>query len=858
MATRDCEDEVHRAGGDFFTREDARAALEAVDALAEKLIRDKGLSPEMAAIEAARQLGNKQAFAAAVERRQRLISLQKRIRRRNVIQAAAEALKPASGKRAEQKDFATAIRNLIHAINTPIAGGRASAEAVFKARLAEYAGGIEVALRRAGLLKTVRDRTIEKEWARELWELSRQAAGRIGAKPGVTGNAEALKIARTIHGFQQLAKQRLNAEGAYVGDYSGYITRTVHDPLKIYKAGSKNWIAFVKPLLDPEKMGDIDTLNLGQTYHSFITGTHLKDDKVPGIEDEPDYVPTGANVANKASASRVLHFRDAESWYAYQQRFGQGNLIDQVFGSFRRASRQEALLRTWGPNPRNAFDSDFEYLEERHFQTDPDAVIALKEARKELTAKFEMLDGTANIPANRRFAEWSNNARTIVGMAKLGLVAATHLGSIVSKSAELRYQGIPFLDRWGSALTDIFKGRGAGQMRDLSDALLAGLDGMHGTLLSHFSPDDGLPGRASKIANTYFKWTGLTYLVDAQKSGAARVMSRFLGSMVDREFSALPAETRRAFAQYGIGDGEWNALRGADDHFMSDGKTFLTPHAAMTASEEAMRGLVGDLLPTEENVAAARDALALKLHTYIEDVANRSIITPGIGERYLTTQGLPPGSLWGEGLRFVSQFKNWPIAAVRQGLGREVYGGQGAGAIAGIVQLTLSGAAIGYLTMSIKDAIQGKNPRPPSSPMTWIAAMTQGGGFGLIGDFLFGQYGRFGQSVSDTALGPVLGQGAAEIMNLWNDLKGFGFGNDREARQARRDIAPELLRFGVSNLPFVNLHFARAALNYLLLYSAQESLNPGYLARHEQKLKQDTGQTFFLRPAQNHLHTFGR
>jgi hypothetical protein len=51
---------------------------------------------------------------------------------------------------------------------------------------------------------------------------------------------------------------------------------------------------------------------------------------------------------------------------------------------------------------------------------------------------------------------------------------------------------------------------------------------------------------------------------------------------------------------------------------------------------------------------------------------------------------------------------------------------------------------------------------------------------------------------------------------------------------------------------------AVGTLIYLFLHSLQELLNPGYLRRQEQRIKQQNGQTFWLRPSQDHLRTFGR
>jgi hypothetical protein len=44
--------------------------------------------------------------------------------------------------------------------------------------------------------------------------------------------------------------------------------------------------------------------------------------------------------------------------------------------------------------------------------------------------------------------------------------------------------------------------------------------------------------------------------------------------------------------------------------------------------------------------------------------------------------------------------------------------------------------------------------------------------------------------------------------------------------------------------------YTRMAVDYLFMYSFQEWLNPGYLRRMEQRMKQQQGTEFWLRPSQ--------
>ena len=810
-----------------MTQAEARGLLDHLDARAERLVRERGLAPDAAVSQAAADAVADEKAAAVIAKRNSLMNLQKRISRRGTIEMAAEQL----GKKGVP-DLGQAVRNQIVAIATPTQGGRLSAEAVWKTRTAEYAGRVVTELKKAGLLSAVRSGALDDAWARELYELSLQAAGDPRARPGRTGNKEAQTVAGIFHAIQNDARERLNRQGAWIGDYAGYITRTTHDMDKIRRAGFDAWRAMIEPRLDDRTFDGVDdrAAFLRAAWSGLVTGVHLSDAGGIGFKDPAFSGP--ANMARKVSEERTLHFKDATGWLQYQKQFGTGTLVDQMLAGFDRSARQEALLQRWGTNPRAELDADLRYLQEKYRDTNPDAVTRLRQSDASNTRLFELLDGTANMPANRMFAQFSSDVRTIESMAKLGAVAFTHLSAAVTKAAELRYQGVGLFERYGNFFSSLFQGRGRGDMAELADLLLAGTEGMHGRLLSRFAPDDTVPGTLSKTANRFFQLSGLTWLLDAQKAGMARVMSRHLGRLVGKGYDDLPPEVQRTLRQYDIGAADWDAVRTAPDHFTSDGRVFLTPHAAVSAS--------GDMTTAE------RDALALKLHALFADVADRGIVTPGLADRAWI--GARPGTIAGEAMRFMAQFKLWGIAATRQAIGREIYGGQNVGgAVSGILQMTAGAAIFGYLTMYLKDMTKGLTPRPPNDPKTWMAAMIQGGGFGIMGDYLFGEYSRFGGGVGESVLGPVLGQGLTEIMNIWNAAK--------EGRA--KDIPPEAARIITNNTPFINLFYTRSALNYLFLHSLQESLNPGYLRRSEQSLRKRTGQTHWLNP-ESHLQPFGR
>ena len=847
MPFEDCINEIMFQSG--VSREDAEKLADRVDAHAARLQRKYGLDPQTAIMRATREVSDQIEAAAAIQKRNQLMNLQKRVARRNAIEEKARALGRDGGV-----DLVQAIRNEVTAINTPVRGGRLSAEADARAWHDKYLSGITNELEQKGLFQAARSNQFQRDWGKELWHMSMQNAGEE-AEPGLTKNQHAIDIAASVSKFMGVAKDNLNKAGAWIGDYAGYITRTAHDGDKIRRAGPDAWMSFIRPLLDADRTFegvDNPAAFLRGVYDALYTGVHLSDEGGVGTKDPAFTGP--ANLAKKLSESRVLHFKDADSWLDYQEKFGTGTLLEQVYGSLGRASRAQALLSRWGTNPEAEWDQDLRWAAEKFRGEHNAAVDALQQAKPMLKTRFDVLTGEADRPANRLAAHIGSMVRLDESMAKLGMVAFTHLSAATTKAGELHYQGVPWTEAYANFFTSPFRSMASAEARQWADETLAGMEGTNRDILSGFGVNDSVPGTASRLANMFFKLSGLTWLLNKQKAGAEWAISRRAGMYFDRSHDELPPEMQRSLLQYDISPKEWDVLRTAPDHATIDGRQFLTPQAAIRASDESymdalnMLGTPADM----RRLDATRPALAMKVHAWLHDTAERSVVTPGIEEKALLLQGLKPGTWGGEFARLITQFKMWPAAAIRQQWGRDLYGtpGNNGAKIAGVLNLVVGSMISGYAIMTLKSLLKGQEPRPVG-PAAATAALMQGGGMGIIGDFLFGEYNRFGQNFAETLLGPTLGQASA-VLDVWNRIKGNAIGQGHP-----KDIGPEAFKILTDNLPFVNLWWTRQALNYLFLHSLQETLNPGYLERSERNLKNKTGTTYILSPAQNHLHTFG-
>jgi len=444
--------------------------------------------------------------------------------------------------------------------------------------------------------------------------------------------------------------------------------------------------------------------------------------------------------------------------------------------------------------------------------------------RKSLDWFMAEIDGSANFASNPSMAGLAAAIRALQSMAKLGGSFLSSIPDIATATAERRFQGRNLMDSWSDALTNTIEGLAPGDKRIFGDRLGVGLGALDGSILARISGTDELSGRMAKYMAVFFKLNLLQPWTDGVKRGAGLAMARDLGDFSVRSFGALPDQMQRNLGFYGIDEVKWEAAR-ASVTTGPDGKTYMMP------SE-----LKGNRLNDD-----TREALM----SYITDRVEFSSPTPGARERALINRGTERGSVIGEVVRFIMQFKSFPITVISRVQGRDIFSGgarsikdaflKGEGDLVGLANYIAGSMVLGYFALQAKQLAAGKDFRE-NSPKTMMAAMLQGGGLGIYGDYLFGETNRFGQDLLSSAAGPTLGT-ISEAKTVFDSfVKG-------------EDAGAAALRLGKSNLPGANIFYTKAAFDYLIFFQLQEMTNPGFLRRMESRIKSDNKQTFFIPPS---------
>jgi hypothetical protein len=269
----------------------------------------------------------------------------------------------------------------------------------------------------------------------------------------------------------------------------------------------------------------------------------------------------------------------------------------------------------------------------------------------------------------------------------------------------------------------------------------------------------------------------------------------------------------------------------------------------------ALRAAVGDNEAAFAEQAApifadARREVAMAVRRFVADETGYGMVAPDARSTRTTTWGQRPGTVAGEAIRYLMQFKSFPIAWFERVWGRAIYGhrpGEGmswnpaswTGEQGRHIGTLLAGLLIaGYVSMSLKDVLKGYwPPRNPADPRTIVAALQQAGAIGIYGDYLFAQNNRFGGDALETAAGPTIGS-VGQLLSIYSDALGYATTGGTDPFSGAN-----ALNVAIGNMPFANLHLARPVLNYLFLNSLHEALSPGWMKRQISNRQKQYGQS---------------
>tara|TARA_R100001510_G_scaffold56926_1_gene63540 strand:+ start:1121 stop:3766 length:2646 start_codon:yes stop_codon:yes gene_type:complete len=879
-----CVDEILEAGrkaGVVFEEGEAEAVFEILNERLQKRVENAGEGEELEVLSLAREIAKQARINAVMQKRNRLLN----------AKAYADIMRFVQ----QSENPAEALSAIMVGSFKYAEGGMNSVDARQQGIMSKYAGELLAALHKERLDKLFLSKELEGKVFQAMFDGD-------DFDVNVAGGAEAKRIAEIIQITQKRMLKRKNQQGAMIAELKNYAVRQSHDPI-LLRAGAKTseelntarntWVEYMlKPdVLDPKTFENKPPTKDGEPYtneqfladmwDNLVSGQHDKVDALRGDDGQADSFAsfTGpANLAKKLSQSRIIHFKNGAAAHAYFKKYSRMSLSDAVMNAIQHDAQSIGLMEKFGTNPKSMFDRVIDDIKKMN-KGDATRIDQIVKKERSLTNQFRELDGTTRARGAGRpvlfgadFAGIAAGWRMLQNMSKLGMATITSFSDIASKASFINSRtdrGI--FTSYARAFSDIFRNYNSQDQKRLAFLLNVGVDGYNGDVFARFGANDSGPGKLAKAHNIFFRLNGMNYWNNAQKVGLAKMLAADLATYADRGFGDLPNATRFDLQRYGINETEWSLMRQMELEAV-DGNKYMTSsgldalpdssiaQAALAKANETRKRKLKQ--PTQAMIDKYRDDLSTKIATYLTDAADTAIPTPGAKERAIMNQGLERGTVLGESIRAMMQLKGFPITYISKGMTGQYYAKKQLSGMApneqqfsssgmvGLAQMMVGATMMGYLSVQLKEILKGKEPLEVFSDETALnpelltKAMLQGGGMGIYGDFLFGEYNKYGQTLSQSLLGPTFGS-IDDIARIYNNV----LSGDVDA------ITKNATRFAISNTPGYNLFYTKTALDYLFIYGLMERSNPGYLRRMERRMKRDMEQEFYFPPSR-YANTF--
>ncbi len=674
-----------------------------------------------------------------------------------------------------------------------------------------------------------------------------------------SGDGAAKILAKAWGETAEHARLTFNAAGGGIGKLEDWGLPQSHDPYAIRKAGKAAWVEAVAPRLDRGRMVDRVTgapfsekrLSgvLSDIYDSIIT--HGAIDREPGE-------PMGAGrLADRRSQARFLVFKDADNWMAYQQAFGAADPYAAMMGHLDGMARDTARLQVLGPNPEHQLQWLKRAAErEAELEEAAGADKALMNARHAIATAdtmYGLFTGELSTPygPNNMVAQVGQVVRSALAGIQLGSAVVNDLTSNPVFAAQTRaFTGLSKTGdfqawaAWMATPQARATARRSGFILDTSRARLAGA-------ARDWQRAQTVGGKVAAGLNAFWRTLPVS-VMRAQGLSPNLTASRwafqheFMGALHDRrgmslgEMATTGDAEDRAFAEVllarGFSEADWTLIRSADPETPAHGASFLSPSAVAAAHGPELGWRVAEMIERQTRLAVPEPTLWAQAQL--------------VGDSR-------PGTPWGELKRSLAAYRSFTVTQTYL-WGREYAAraqakpgwqlATAASAAPLVVSLTLAMAA----GLQIKELIKGNDPRPMDEPEFWGAALLQGGGLGIFGDFLYAAQARNGKSSTLTALGSPAAL-ASDLFDLtagnaFQIGKAMGDPEDPASFDEAVDEATpgrDLARFLGRYNPLSSLWWTRTAFDRLGADQLQRLLDPDAddaFRRERRRLERDFEQ----------------
>lgn len=705
-------------------------------------------------------------------------------------------------------------QQLVKGINDSVSIGK-------EVRYHDYASFAYTALAKEGMWEFFESGALEREIMMEMHEM------KPGGNRGVSGSPEAQKIAEILNGLHRRQLNDLKDAGVNIGTIENYIMRQTWDREKIKAAGREQFKRDFAQELDPDKTYGLDAGNNDKMNEYLdVVYDHITEGKFELAEDliqTSDELITTANyskLGDQITKSRQLFFKDGESFWRINQKYGLANLKQSLHRQMRATAKNASLIEKFGTNPDASFEARKVRIR-RMLKGDDEALKAFDSGMDAVDNLYKQISGKASNPVNETLATVSGMVRSYNNIVSLGGTTLRSLPDLMNGIAMTSSQtGNGLLESAGKytqAFMDSVMPAQRAEVAELAGFFIKD----HFAEVAQVTGADAIeraPGMMNKISNKFFKYIGLEYWTETTRAAPALMLSREGAMMGKTGWAELPAQYRANLERYNIDATDWGRIQGA----------------------------VGDLPDGSRAVLAEKIGdrkSQLKWRSYLQENAQFSAPNPNDRVRARINRGTQSGTLSGEAHRFIGQFKAFPLFSYDIGLRimasnpdkpmffyRDAL--KGKGDFHRMVGFMLGASTLAYMGDSLLSMSKNETPADPTDPWTWKRAFQLSGAAGIYGDVLLGEAQRLQQGgLWNQLLGPT----ASKVSDVAAISSSF-VNHTVQGEDTTKDQM-KAFNFLVRQTPGNNIFYLKTAMDQALLDRIREAIDPNYIEDKRARLE---------------------
>ncbi|EXA69038.1 hypothetical protein J503_1355 [Acinetobacter baumannii 984213] len=643
-----------------------------------------------------------------------------------------------------------------------------------------------------------------------------------------TGDALAKKISDKMGDVFETMRDRFNRNGGDIGKLDNWGLPQTHSLEKMLKAGKEVWVNKAESLIDTRQYvhenGDYYSQ---QEIRSLLEYTYdtLSSDGANKIEVGRQATGGGTSkVTNRHGESRVLHFKDAESWLEYQSEFGGMQFVDLVEAHINGLSKDIAMVENLGSNPKTALKILMDAAAKKDWEKGIEEN-QTKSSRKRAQVMFDEFSGgnspQSQVLANLGLAYRSMNVASMLGGTTIASLADQ---ATIAKNASVH--NVSYRKAFGGLIEQLNPANKAD--RELAHSLGLATEEMLGSiarwsddgLTSTYGKSEKLARISSGVATQVMRVSFLNALTSASKVGFTKLLMEKYGRLSrSKAWNDLDVQDRELLSNTGLDERAWQVFQLAEPVVDRKGNQLMSARSIYEIPDEKLTAF-GD--PKQ-----VKDQVASQLQAHLLDEQGMAVIEAGLRERTWMTVGAK-GTITGEVFKGLMQFKSFSASfLMRQGsrtMAQQGLKGKAAYAIPLVVSMTL----LGGLVVQLREILNGNDPQtiydssdPKKATSFFMRSVVAGGGLPVLGDILVAGTDTSGRDANSFVSGP-LGSDFTALLGLtvgnltqYNEGKDTNFGN-------------EAFKFVKGKVPAQNLWYTKAAINRMVFDEMQDTIAPGY------------------------------